>query len=67
MTIPLALYAFYGDSSGVFDPERKTFDHVRPLDELLDEIEESFNDFRNSFEEVKKMAPDLPCSDSVGE
>ena len=67
MTIPLALYAFYGDSTGVFDPENKSSDHIEPLDELLDEIQESFNDFKNSFEEVKILAPDVPCSKSFGE
>jgi hypothetical protein len=63
MTIPLALYAFYGDSKDAFYPENKSSDKIEPLDELLDTIKESFNDFQNSFEEVKT----LPCFKSIGE
>jgi len=67
ITIPLTVYAFYGDSTSVFDPENKSPDQVEPLNELLGDIKESFDDFRNSFEEVKNMTPRIPCSKSVGE
>ncbi len=66
-SIVLTLYAFAGDLTSVFDPERKSSDEDETLDELLDEIKESFNDFQNTFEEVKNMTPRIPCSKSVGE
>jgi hypothetical protein len=66
-SIVLTLYAFAGDLTSVFDPERKSPDEHDTLDELLDEVKESFNDFQNTFEEVKNMTPRIPCSKSVGE